>query len=184
MTGLPIDLEKITLHVALGSIFALGVFLCIDSINQSFLGSFEHYVSTSSFGVVAAIPLLAVLYLLGAFISLSSDMVFQAFNSKGYKSEWILMGEVIKSNNEILASKFTELYVQKKILEGSVAPLIVLAIGIYLERINLPTLSTVLMYTSIGIAVLAISVPLFTTQIRKRMDALIKMNKDMTPMGK
>jgi len=180
MAGLPIDLEKVTLNVALGSIFSLGVFLCIDSTNGTFLGDFERYVSTESFGVVAAIPAIAVLYLIGAFISLASDLVFQFFNPEGYDSEWRLLGEVVRSDSEIMAAKFNELYVQKKILEGSVLPFLVLAVGIFLEKKNLPNLTMELTWVAIFVAFLALIVPFFTTRIHKRMDALIEMHLQYT----
>ena len=73
MSAIPTEMEKIATAVAVGSIFCFGVFLILDVLHESFFMQFEGYVTTASFGVIAAIPTLAFLYIVGALISLTEN---------------------------------------------------------------------------------------------------------------
>ena len=70
MSSIPNEMEKIATSVAIGSTFCLGLFLILDAFYFSFFGLFEKYVESASFGVMAAIPTLTFLYILGVIISL------------------------------------------------------------------------------------------------------------------
>ena len=172
---MPTEIEKITTGVALGSIFCFGIFLILDVWNRSFFMQFEGYVSTTSFGVIAAIPTLAFLYIVGALISLVSDIVFQILSPKGYNREWELLALVIKKNNEFFSNTFFELLRKKKILEGSVLPVFTLGIGVGLESQNLTSLKIPLILSGVILIVLAIVLPLFTDRVQKNMERITKM---------
>jgi hypothetical protein len=175
MNTLPNEMEKLATSVAIGSIFCFGTFLVLDVYNKSFFKFFEGYVETASFGVIAALPTLALLYILGALISLLSDFIFQLFNSKGYVTEWEMLAKVSRLNNSTLNSVFFDLYRKKKIIEGSLFPLLVLGMGVYLEHENHPHLLIPLVISGVTIIIFTCVLPLFTIRIGKNMVRFIAM---------
>lgn len=175
MSVIPTEIEKIATAVAVGSIFCFGVYLVLDSSYDSFYAQFEGYVTTASFGVIAAIPTLAFLYIVGSLISLISDFVFQFFNPQDYDRKWNMLARVIKRNNETLSATFFELHKKKKILESSVMPLVILGIGVAIEYRNLPDFKYFLIVSGAAIMVLASILPFFTGKVQQNMELLMRL---------
>jgi hypothetical protein len=184
MSAIPTEIEKIATAVAVGSLFCLGLFLGLHVANQSFFTRFEGFATTASFGVIAATPTLAFLYIVGSLISLLSDFVFQCFNPKDYDKEWEMLAQVARNNNETVSITFYELHRKKKILEGSVLPLIAFGLGILLECRNYPDLKHSLILSGVSILILAALLPLFTGKIQHNMEVFLRLVAQQTPTVK
>jgi hypothetical protein len=77
-----------------------------------------------------------------------------------------------KAQNEFLNRQFEDLLRTKRILEASVIPLGLLAIGIAFEIFRLPRLWVVLAISAFGVLLLAILSPFFTIRIGQSLDRL------------
>ncbi len=159
-------IEKFAVAVAIGSLLLLGIFLIVDSQLDGFLGSFEEYSASHSWGVVAAVPAITITYILGAFVMLLSDLVFQRVSPKLYRAEWIVLERLAIRDSELLNHEFDDIKRTKRLLEGSVLPLLVLAFGIYFERSRLPHLSGLLIFSAVTVFVAACSIPFITVRLQ------------------
>ncbi len=170
MATIPTEIEKLATSVAVGSIFCLGVFLILDTVQPIFFGQFERYVGTASFGVIAAIPTLAFLFVIGSILTIGSDRIFQIFNGRDYEREWEIFVALAKEGNVVLNAAFADLYRKKKILEGSVAPFVILGIGVICERRSFSDLGIVLLIVGGTIIILGLILPFFTCHIQREME--------------
>ncbi|NKB61991.1 MAG: hypothetical protein GKR95_07585 [Gammaproteobacteria bacterium] len=134
-------------------------------------------MQTESFGVIAAIPTLALLYIVGVLISTISDLIFQILRPKKWSKEWQVMGYVINSQNSALVSTFFEMHRKKKNIEGSIFPLCILGLGIYLEHTNLPDLRSPLILASASVIAISLLLPLFSNRIQKDINQLVEIAK-------
>ncbi|MDJ0760837.1 MAG: hypothetical protein QNJ19_15700 [Woeseiaceae bacterium] len=172
-TAIPLEIEKLATAVAVGSVFSLGSFLIIDSLEPAFLSQFEHYVSSQSFGVIAAIPVLAFLYVVGSILMIASDFFFQAFAKDNFQEEWDMLVEVCEMDNEFRTSLFATIYRKKKLLEGVAAPFVILGIGVVLESRNLPSLKVTMLLTGVAIVIIGIAMPFSTGRLHSDMRRLV-----------
>ncbi|MDJ0882767.1 MAG: hypothetical protein QNJ48_01330 [Desulfobacterales bacterium] len=184
MAKIPTEIEKLATSIAVGSIFCLGVFMILDAVDSNFFGKFELTVDTASFGVIAAIPTLAFLYVIGSLLSICSDFVFQKFNPSDYEREWEIFLKLAKEGNETLNAAFTDLYRKKKILEGSVAPFVILGIGVICERSNVPDIGFLLLIIGVTIIILGLILPFFTGRIQVEMERFDPNKKETNSHAK
>ncbi len=160
-------IEKFALSVAIGSLLMLGLFLIVDARFDGFLKAFETYSASSSWTVIAAVPAVTIAYILGSFVQVLSALVVQRVAPVAQVEEWQALEHLARSGNGILAVEFEEIRRSKKLLEGSIAPLVLLAIGIFAERSRLPELSTLLLWSSILVLVSAGSIPFVAGRLHK-----------------
>lgn len=174
MKDMPSGLERFATGIGLGSIVCLGAFLVVDAVSSQFFTLFETYISTKSFGVIAAIPTVAFLYVIGSVMMVLSDGLFALANRRGLNRERAQLAWLLRENNETLNSIFFEVYRRKKALEASVAPLILLALGVALEgTVHAP--QAMALYGIGGfVGLLAACLPVVTYQMHKEMNELLK----------
>lgn len=179
----PLEIEKLATAVAVGSVFSLGCFLIIDSLEPSFLTQFEHYVGSESFGVVAAVPVVAFLFVIGSLLMIGSDLVFQKFANKNFEDEWEMLLQVFEMDNEFRTAIFSNIYRKKKLLEGVAAPFVILGIGIILESQNIPTLKITLVVVGAAIVVIGLAMPFSTGRLHRDMRRAVSRNNDRLGEG-
>ncbi|MBG6077985.1 hypothetical protein [Polaromonas sp. CG_9.11] len=160
-------IEKFALAVAIGSLLLLGAFLIVDSITDGFLEEFEKYSGSNAWAVVAAIPAVTFAYILGAFVQVLSDLAIRRMSPKAEDEEWQVLERLARAESETLTSQYDEIRRAKKLLEGCLFPLLVLAAGIFLERARLPHLSALLITCSAAVAVAAGSIPFIASRLHK-----------------
>lgn len=160
-------IEKFALAVAIGSLFLLSGFLIVDATTDGFLAEFEKYSKSPAWAVVAAVPAITLAYILGAFIQVISDEIVRKISPSAQLEEWQALESLARSKNEILASQYEELRRSKKLLEGCLAPLLILAIGIFLEKKNLPKFTYLLMGCAAAVGSVACFIPLITSRLHK-----------------
>jgi hypothetical protein len=136
------------------------------------LTQFNKYAGSSAWSVVAAVPAITLAYIVGAFMLVIADFLFQHFNRPGYDAEWRLLKMLAQAQSDVLTQQFHDFIRTKRILEGSAIPLGVLAIGIWLEILNLPTLTWVLIVAGLAVAAVALLSPFFTNRVGKNLDRL------------
>jgi hypothetical protein len=159
--------EKFALSIAIGSLLIFGAFLIVDASVDSFLGEFERNVALSSWTVVAAVPTVTFAYILGAFIQVLSDVVIRRFSPRALEEELLALEQLARSGSEILAVNYEELRRAKKLLEGCAFPLVVLAVGIFMEIARLPWLRSLLVVCGVFTFAAACSVPLITSRLQR-----------------
>ncbi len=160
-------IEKFALSVAIGSLLILGAFLIVDAQIDGFLEEFEIYSASPTWAVVAAIPAVTFAYILGAFVQVISELVVHQVAPKAQEEEWLALARLAKCESEILAAQYEETRRSKKLLEGCLGPLLLLSIGIFMERARLPQLSALLLICSIATGLIAISIPFVTSKLHK-----------------
>jgi hypothetical protein len=158
------SIDKFAIAVAIGSILGLGAFLIADSFAPGFSNTLEEFSKDHVWGVIA-IPAITFSYIVGAFMMIIADNLFQTIAPKIYEEEWRLVGLLAAAKNEFLTRQFEDLMRTKRILQGSVIPLLVLGIGIASEIHKLPSLTRLLIVLSVGVLLLASASPFFAGRI-------------------
>jgi hypothetical protein len=159
-------IEKFAVAVAIGSLLLLGLFLIADSRADSFLGLFEHVSASPAWGVVAAVPTITLTYTLGAFVMVLSDLVFSRLFPKAHREEWRTLERLALRGSDLLNQEFEDIKRTKRLLEGSVFPLVILALGVYCDQRRLSDLSSLLNLCSAAIFLCACSIPLVAMRLQ------------------
>jgi hypothetical protein len=176
------DFEKLTTSVAAGSMVALAVFFVCDGLVPGFRGTVKEYAGMNSFGVIAAIPILTLLYVIGSIVSVLSDAVFKSFYPDRYKLDFDILEAIASKSSDVVSAEYQELRRQKRVSESCVGPLFLLGIGTLFEMSNLTSLRTLVIVTGLGLIGLALISPLINTFIQDKLCQLAGIER-MTGIG-
>ena len=176
-TAIPFELEKLATAVAVGSIFALGLALLADALEPELLQQLGTVRVGDGFGVLAAIPIIAFLYVVGSVLMIVSDLVFQYCAPKFYEDEWALIVALAGQQNDYRTAVFTRIYQKKKLLEAIAAPLVVLGAGLMAELRNVPSLKTTLLVSGGAMIAIGLIMPLATGRLHKDMARIVSSGR-------
>jgi hypothetical protein len=171
------DFEKLTTSVAAGSMVALAVFFICDGLLPGFLDEFEYYAGMRSFGVVAAVPILTLLYVIGSIISALSDAVFKRLYPDRYKLDFDILEAIAEMKSDVISAEYQELRRQKRVSEACVAPLFLLGVGTLFEVNNLPAIKAVVIVFGLALIFLALMSPKINTFVQDKMCLLAGINR-------
>jgi hypothetical protein len=127
-----------------GALCVLGIFLMLDGMAADVLPTIEFYAKTATWGIVAAVPVLAITYVIGLLV-VGGVVALE---------EWAVGGVVGIAADDVVRlaalandSPVTQFYLQRRdeqgVLGGSAIGLLLLAAGAYAERRNLPEVAGV-----------------------------------------
>ena len=138
-----------------GALCFLGIFLLLDGQNSELFPTVEIFAKTATWSIVAAIPVISIVYLIGLLATSTSTLAIDQISSmQGYS----LTNDLIKIS-EYDKTTITQIFLQLKhdreILAGSFIGLILLGIGAISETSNLPHLRRVIIIAAIGSFILA-----------------------------
>jgi len=171
------DFEKLTTSVAAGSMVALAVFFVCDGLLPGFLDEFEYYARMNSFGVVAAVPILTLLYVIGSIVSALSDAVFKGVYPDRYKLDFDILEAIASKNSDVVSAEYQELRRQKRVSEACVGPLFLLGIGTLFEVNNLSPIRILVIIFGLALIGLALISPLINTFVQDKMCQLAGINR-------
>jgi len=143
-----------------GALCFLGVFLFLDGRAPSLFPAVEAYAKTSTWSVIAAVPVLAMAYLTGlVLISGASAGVRVSFGpSVEQEAKDTLVVSSKPAKESVLAQRYIQFLQERDCLAGAAFSLVVLAAGLLSEKRTLAEANAIeswLVITAAAIAVLA-----------------------------
>lgn len=121
-----------------GALCMLGIFLTLDGRAPNLFPTVETYAKTATWGVVAAVPILLIAYVLGIFLSSIGVLAIQTVFGPGTTAE---MTDMVRLNNlpahSIVLQHYLQLRQERSVLAGSAISLVSLCVGAVSETANL-----------------------------------------------
>jgi hypothetical protein len=120
----------------IGAICVLGFFFIADGTDSNILHTLNSYASTASWGILAAIPTIAISFLVGQFaIQLGNYFAGFYYTSNNDAINTILI--ISKAQNDFLSQEYLNIQQAQDILCGSSFSFLILGIGAFFEIKNL-----------------------------------------------
>jgi hypothetical protein len=122
----------------IGALCVLGILLILDGRSPAVLGTVERYGNTTTWGIVAAVPLLAITYLLGILVVTAAESLMHTTFGPSFVTE---TSDLLRIGNfpldkSALAQGYVQLRQESRLLAGSSIALIFLALGAFSEIPN------------------------------------------------
>jgi hypothetical protein len=141
-----------------GALCLLGAFLFLDGRAPGLFPTFEQYAKTSSWSVIAAIPVLAVSFVLGLSLMVASERVLTNLWGPPLSSQAADLAQLEVSVKESPAAQaYVESVRNRAVLAGGSVALLILAIGALSEMGNLPHLRGVIATAALATVVVAVA---------------------------
>jgi hypothetical protein len=159
MSGVTDSLGTFAGGTGVGSLCILGVFLLLDGRAPTLLPTFEEYAKTATWGVVAAIPVLAIAYVIGLVLITASCFAVRVSFGPSLLDEAADTARVsyVAAKDSVLAQEYIRLRQERDVLGGAALALLVLAIGALSETNNLAHLKLVIGVASVGALIAAMA---------------------------
>lgn len=140
-----------------GAMCMLGVFLFLDGRAPSLFPTVETYAKTATWGVVAAVPVLVMAYLLGLFLSSGAVLAVQFLFGPGAEAETLDIARIasLSAEKSVAVQYFMQLRQDRAALAGSSIALVVLFAGALSELANLPHIKSSIIALAISSLLLA-----------------------------
>ena len=145
-----------------GALCVLAMFLFFDGRASNLLPNVEAYAKTATWAIVAAVPVLAMSYIVGLLlISGAESAVARTFGPTA-DVELADLARVAKlpAKDSVAVQRFAQLRQDRAILAGSAVALLLLAFGALSEIRNLPELKTVIVCSAL-VAILVAAATFF-----------------------
>lgn len=143
------SLEIVTGRLGVGAICLLAVFLAVDAMQIGAFAMVETYGSSTTFGIVAALPTAVVAYILGAFCVGVAELALSRFPAfKEPDPEEVLV--VSRAGGELLQQFYTERVRNYELLKGASFAFLLLAIGSAFEWKNMPGFEGIVVLSCCG----------------------------------
>jgi hypothetical protein len=160
------SIENLTGMLSIGSLCILGVFMFLDGRTSIFY-TLETYGKSASWTIVAAIPILAIGYIVGVFASTAARIILSRLRwFYRFEDRHGLM-RVARFKNEVITNHYQELSRHRRLLEGGAIGFIAIAIGAWSEAANFHEfrgLGLALAFASLALAILC---PIFSAILAK-----------------
>ena len=141
-----------------GALCLLGAFLFLDGRAPGLFPTFEQYAKTSSWSVVAAVPVLAVSFVLGLSLMVASERVLTSLWGPPLTSQAADLAQLTVSVKESPAAQvYVESIRNRAVLAGGAVALLILALGALSEMGNLPHLRGVIAAAALATVVVAVA---------------------------
>jgi hypothetical protein len=131
----------------IGAICVLGFFFIADGQDSNILHTLNTYAKTASWSILAAVPTVAISFLVGQFAILSAAFLCSFFTSGNF-SEVTSLISISKANNEFLSQEYLRIKQEKDILCGSSFSFLILGVGAFFELRNLSSHKRVILISA------------------------------------
>lgn len=123
-----------------GALCMLGVFLILDGRAPSLFPTVEEYAKSATWGVVAAVPILVMAYVLGLFLTSAAVIAVHAFVGPGADAEAVDLARiaVLSAEKSAAVQYYVQLRQDRAAIAGCSIAFIVLGAGALCELANLP----------------------------------------------
>jgi hypothetical protein len=145
----PLDgLQDFAGATGVGAICLLGVFLVLDGWHSRLFPTVEFYAKTATWSIVAAVPILAITYVLGILLIGVADVICGLVPGLNLPTP-IDLAAMGTAKEAPAVQGYLELVQQYEVLTGSGLALLVVAAGAWSERRNLYEIATVVTWTAV-----------------------------------
>ena len=158
-----------------GALCLLAAFLFLDGRAPELFPTFEKYAKTSTWGVVAAVPVLAISYVLGLSVMITSEHVITRVVGQR-ETEMSSLGRIVAagpSKDSLTAQLYVDALRNRAVLGGGAMALVLLGIGALSEVRNLPSLRSVIIAAVIGALLVAALAMYLAIREGDRMHAIV-----------
>jgi len=152
MTGAADSLGSFAGATGVGALCILGVFLFLDGRAPELFPTIEEYSKTATWGVVAAIPVLAIAYVIGLMLITASCFAVRGAFGPSLRDEAADVARVslVAVKESVLAQEYSQLKQERDVLGGAALSLIVLAIGAISDSKNLPHMRSIVIAAALS----------------------------------
>jgi hypothetical protein len=157
MSGTTESLGTFAGATGVGALCLLGVFLFLDGREPNLFPTFDLYARSATWGIVAAIPVLAIAYVIGLVLITTS-----CFAVRGVFGPVLLVEAAdaagvsgASAKESVLAQEYLQLRQERDVLGGAALSLIILGVGALSEITNLRSLKSVIIIAAIGAIIAA-----------------------------
>ena len=173
---LPMSTESITTiagPAGVGALCFLGIFLFLDGRAPTLFPTVEVYAKTATWGIVVAIPVLVMAYVIGALVSACGVLAIQSFAGPTFAQEVTELSQLaaLAGEKSVAVDAYTMLIRDRSVFVGCAGACMILCAGALSEIRNLPHLRPSII--TMAIAVLVFGCLLFWLAIRKGAEAHI-----------
>lgn len=122
-----------------GALCILSAFLFLDGRAPSLFPTVEFYAKTATWGIVAAVPVLVISYIIGLFVITGAELIIQPAFGPSFSIEAGDLARVggVSTEKSALVQAYVQLRQDRGILGGSSLALLLLGIGALSEIPNL-----------------------------------------------
>ena len=161
-------LEDFTGTLGIGYLFSLGLFLLMDS-SYKIHSSVQHVSTLKTWEILAAIPLLMVIYIIGIVVIELSEIILPGFFfKKTQKSFSAIIAKVVKHESELLQTRYLIVLQHRRILNAGFLAFLVAGIGSYLDGVIYSEKTKLFGLAGLIVAIiLAIGCPLISVRVQK-----------------
>ena len=158
-----------------GFLVSLGLFFLTDS-QVGYWGHIEYLAGTNSWGILASVPILIVNYIMGLIVIEIAEVAYLNLIYRRLQVEFQnSFKNIAQLNNEFVSARYTEVYQNKRILNGSSIGFMVISMGVFLEAVKLGgSMQLVGMIGMLGSLSLAIICPVISLRIQSEFNQLLK----------
>jgi hypothetical protein len=157
-----------------GALCLLAVFLFLDGRAPDLFPTFELYAKTSTWSVVAAVPVLAISYVLGLSVMIASERAIGTV-AKQNAAQRISEARMVAAGvdkDSLAAQLYVDALRNRAVLAGGALALVLLGIGALSEVRNLRSLRPVILAAVVGALALAVLAAYFAIREGVRADAI------------
>lgn len=149
----PLDgLQNFAGATGVGALCLLGVFLALDGFHSAVFPTVEFYAKTATWSIVAAVPVLAITYVLGILLIGVAHFLWGLVPGLPVPTPTDLAA-MAGTKDSPAVEAYQQLVQQYEVLSGSGLALLVVAIGAWSERHNLSSIAPVVTWAA-GLTVL------------------------------
>ena len=123
-------LEEVSGYLGVGSLQLLGAFFIIDGATN-FVPFIEPIFKTTTWTLLATVPLLVISYILGLISSLGAEAIVTRVVQPPLTAE--LFAAVSASGNDMLVQRYIDVERHTRLLHGCIVSFVVLALGCWSE---------------------------------------------------
>lgn len=140
-----------------GAICMLGVFLFFDGLAPALFPTVEIYAKTATWGIVAAVPVLVMAYVVGVFLISGAELAVQLTFGPRFEQEAADIARLaaVSAEKSAAIQVYVQLRQDRTVLAGNAVAFVVLCVGALSEIRNLLHLKSTIVLLAIGTLLLA-----------------------------
>jgi len=149
------NIEGFAGAAGIGALCFLGIFLFLDGRAPDLFPTVEFFAKTTTWSIVAVVPVLAISYIIGLVTINSASIVIDQIpiNQARYQTSDLIV--ISEHDNSAITQEYAQLRHDKDLLGGAFLALVLLSIGALSEIRNLPNLRGVIVIAATGVLLLA-----------------------------
>lgn len=137
-----------------GALALLGIFLILDGRVPELFPTIEFYAKTATWSIVAAIPVLAITFVLGHLL-IGSAQLMQGIVLNSLSIDLLSDLIFISKQNDIITQRYLQMMNDQELLSGSAVAFLLLSLGAFSETQNLRQIRSAVYLAASGALVVA-----------------------------